>query len=256
MHRISAIISPSPSTVSRKPEYMDPPGRRTAATFMLMLSYPILAISRTWSRHSFGVPATGNRSIRIVHQSDLAIAQLLLVGAILAAGLRTVAAALRVMGRSDQDDYARYHEVLNRAVWASRGVARVLLVLLLQHLDRGDGPLIFGIRSFDQSGNPGTASRRQDQGSGHLSRRGAFQPPPTGQGQWVALDLPDVAGPRAVGGTPLGAVGAHRAGTLGPVLSAVTYDARAHSRLHEWTAWSIIDRRTAAGAFPRAGGGE
>ena len=72
-------------------------------------------------------------------------AQLLLVGAILTTGQRTVAAALRVMGRSDQDDYARYHEVLNRAVWSPREAARILLMLLLQHLDRGDGPLIFGI---------------------------------------------------------------------------------------------------------------
>ena len=70
---------------------------------------------------------------------------LLLVGAILTPGQRTVAAALRVMGRSDQRDYARYHEVLNRAVWSSRQAARILLVLLLQHLDGGDGPLIFGI---------------------------------------------------------------------------------------------------------------
>ena len=72
-------------------------------------------------------------------------AQLLMVGAILATGQRTVAAALRVMGRSDQDDYARYHEVLNRAVWSPREAARILLLLLLQYLDRGDGPLIFGI---------------------------------------------------------------------------------------------------------------
>ena len=72
-------------------------------------------------------------------------AQLLLVGAILTPGQRTVAAALRVMGRSDDDNYARYHEVLNRAVWSSRGAARILLALLLQHLDQGDGPLIFGI---------------------------------------------------------------------------------------------------------------
>ena len=72
-------------------------------------------------------------------------AQVLLIGAILTPGQRTVAAALRVMGRSDQRDYARYHEVLNRAVWSSRQAARILLVLLLQHLDRGDGPLIFGI---------------------------------------------------------------------------------------------------------------
>ena len=72
-------------------------------------------------------------------------AQLLVVGAILTPGQRTVAAVLRVMGRSDDDNYARYHEVLNRAMWSSREVARVLLVLLLQHLDRGDGPLVFGI---------------------------------------------------------------------------------------------------------------
>ena len=72
-------------------------------------------------------------------------AQVLLVGAILTPGQRTVAAALRVMGRSDHRDYARYHEVLNRAVWSSRQAATILLALLLQHLDRGDGPLIFGI---------------------------------------------------------------------------------------------------------------
>ena len=64
-------------------------------------------------------------------------AQVLLVGAILTPGQRTVAAALRVMGRSDHRDYARYHEVLNRAVWSPRAAARILLVLLLQHLDIG-----------------------------------------------------------------------------------------------------------------------
>ena len=72
-------------------------------------------------------------------------AQLLLVGAILTPGQRTVAAVLRVMGRSNHRDYARYHEVLNRAVWSSRQAARILLLLLLQYLDRGDGPLVFGI---------------------------------------------------------------------------------------------------------------
>ena len=72
-------------------------------------------------------------------------AQLLMVGAILATGQRTVAAALRVMWRSDQDDFARYHEVLNRAVWSPREAARILLLLLLQYLDRGDSPLVFGI---------------------------------------------------------------------------------------------------------------
>ena len=72
-------------------------------------------------------------------------AQVLLVGAILTPRQRTVATALRVMGRSDHHDYARYHEVLNRAVWSPRKAARILLALLLQHLDGGDGPLVFGI---------------------------------------------------------------------------------------------------------------
>ena len=72
-------------------------------------------------------------------------AQVLLVGAILTPGQRTVAAALRVMGRSDQRDYARYHEVLNRAVWSPRAAAGILLVLLLQYLDQGNGPLVFDI---------------------------------------------------------------------------------------------------------------
>ena len=55
-------------------------------------------------------------------------AQILLVGTILAPGQRTVAAALRVMGRSDAGDFARYHEVLNRAVWSPRAAARILLL--------------------------------------------------------------------------------------------------------------------------------
>ena len=72
-------------------------------------------------------------------------AQLLLVGAILTTGQRTVAQALRVMGRSQDHDYARYHEVLNRAVWSPRRSAGILLGLLLQHLAPGHGPLVFGI---------------------------------------------------------------------------------------------------------------
>ena len=118
-------------------------------------------------------------------------AQLLLVGTILTPGKRTVAAALRIMGRSDHRDYARYHEVLNRAVWSSRAAARILLVLLLQHLDPRRRPFDFRHRR-----NPGTAPRRQDQGPRHLPGRRAFQSPPAGQGQRPALDLPDVAGPR------------------------------------------------------------
>ena len=81
----------------------------------------------------------------LFHSRTWCKAQVLLVEAILTPGRRTVAAALRVMGRSDQRDYARYHEVLNRAVWSPRAAAGILLVLLPQYLDQGNGPLVFGI---------------------------------------------------------------------------------------------------------------
>ena len=72
-------------------------------------------------------------------------AQILLVGAILTPGRRTVAAALRVMGLDGDRSYARYHHVLSRASWSSLAASQVLLTLLIRHLDRGSGPLVFGI---------------------------------------------------------------------------------------------------------------
>ena len=127
-------------------------------------------------------------------------AQLLMVGAILATGQRTVAATLRVMGRSNQDDYARYHEVLNRAVWSPREAARILLLLLLQYLDCGDGPLVFGIDE--------TLERRR---GAKISARGIYRDAVrSSRHQLVkasgsALDLPDVVGTRCPG--PEGAIG-------------------------------------------------
>ena len=99
-------------------------------------------------------------------------AQVLLVGAILTPGQRTVAAALRVMGRSDQRDYAHYHEVLNRAVWSSRAAARILLALLLQHLDRSEGPLVFGIdETLERRRGPKIKARGIYRDAVHSSRQ-------------------------------------------------------------------------------------
>ena len=81
----------------------------------------------------------------LFHRRTWCKAQVLLVGAILTPGQRTVAAALRVMGLSGDHNYARYHHVLNRAAWSPLQVSQVLLRILLQHLDHGDGPLVFGI---------------------------------------------------------------------------------------------------------------
>ena len=57
--------------------------------------------------------------------------QVLIVGAILAPGKRTVTSVLRVMGLSDDGHFQNYHRVLNRAVWSSLTLSHMLLDLLL-----------------------------------------------------------------------------------------------------------------------------
>src|SRR5438046_4313723 len=58
-------------------------------------------------------------------------AQVLLIGAILAPGRRTVTAVLRIMGLSQERQFQKYHRVLNRAPWSSVAVARELLGLVV-----------------------------------------------------------------------------------------------------------------------------
>jgi DDE superfamily endonuclease len=58
-------------------------------------------------------------------------AQVLLLGAILAPGVRTVTAILRVMGLSAERHFTNYHRVLNRATWSGRLASRILLGLLV-----------------------------------------------------------------------------------------------------------------------------
>jgi hypothetical protein len=71
--------------------------------------------------------------------------QVLVVGAILTPGQRTVAAVLRVMGLSDERQFQNYHRVLNRARWSSREVSRRLLGLLVATLVPDDGPVVVGL---------------------------------------------------------------------------------------------------------------
>src|SRR2546430_14387558 len=61
-------------------------------------------------------------------------AQVLVVGALLAPGKRTMTAVLRVMGLSQEGQFQKYHRELNRAQWSSLAVARVLLGLVVRTL--------------------------------------------------------------------------------------------------------------------------
>ncbi len=70
--------------------------------------------------------------------------QVLLAGAILAPGKRTVSSALRTMGLDQHKQFHRYHRVLSRASWSSIEASRVLLGLLVERFVP-EGPLVVGI---------------------------------------------------------------------------------------------------------------
>ena len=162
-------------------------------------------------------------------------AQGLLVGAILTPGQRTVTAALRVMGRSDQRDYARYHEVLNWAVWSPRAAARILLSLLLQHLDRGDGPLVFGIdETLDRRRGPKIKARGVYRDAVRSSRQQLVKASGL---RWVSLMW--------LGHIPL--AGRHWAlpflTVLAPSERYYRQQGRRHKKLTDWTRQMILQLR-------------
>lgn len=72
-------------------------------------------------------------------------AKVLVIGAILAPGERTVAAVLRVMGCAEEKQFQNYHRVLNRAKWSSLELSRLLLGLLVRLFVAGNEPVILGI---------------------------------------------------------------------------------------------------------------
>ena len=70
--------------------------------------------------------------------------QLLVVGAIVSPGKRTVTAALRVLGLADDPRFGTFHRLLSRARWSSLQASRVLLSLLLTAFVPS-GPLVLGL---------------------------------------------------------------------------------------------------------------
>jgi hypothetical protein len=71
-------------------------------------------------------------------------AEVLLVGAILAPGRRTVTSILRITGLCRERRFVNYHRILNRAAWSGRAAARVLLGLLLDAF-LPTGPVLLGL---------------------------------------------------------------------------------------------------------------
>jgi hypothetical protein len=91
--------------------------------------------------------------------------QVLLMGAILAPGQRTVSSALRAMGLDQYKRFHRYHRVLSRARWSGLEASRILLGVLLDAFV-GEGRLIVGIDE--------TLERRYGK---RISARGVYRDP-------------------------------------------------------------------------------
>lgn len=71
-------------------------------------------------------------------------ANVLLVGAILAPGKRTVTACLQVMELSQEKCIVTYHRVLNRARWLPLAANHLLLRLVMTRF-APEGELVFGL---------------------------------------------------------------------------------------------------------------
>jgi DDE superfamily endonuclease len=71
-------------------------------------------------------------------------AQMLVLGALLVPGQRTVCSILRIIGLRQERRFVTYHRVLNRAVWDGRLAARLLLRLLVETFVP-TGPVLLGV---------------------------------------------------------------------------------------------------------------
>jgi hypothetical protein len=79
-----------------------------------------------------------------VQQRTWRHAQLLLLGALLTPGQRTVCAILRMVGLRWERHFVTYHRVLNRAAWRDRVGARLLFDLLVAAFVP-HGPVLLGV---------------------------------------------------------------------------------------------------------------
>jgi DDE superfamily endonuclease len=93
-------------------------------------------------------------------------AKVLLAGAILAPGKRTVASILRIMGKADEPHFQTYHRVLNRAAWSPLKASRFLLRFMLAMLIPWWQTLVFGLDD--------TIERRWGQ---QINARGIYRDP-------------------------------------------------------------------------------
>ena len=89
----------------------------------------------------------------------------LVMGALLSPGKRTVTACLRITGRAGVSNFAAYHQLLNRARWNPRTLAACLLSIIVARLVP-EGPVVIGMDD--------TIERRWGQ---RIAARGIYRDP-------------------------------------------------------------------------------
>jgi hypothetical protein len=157
--------------------------------------------------------------------------QVLVAGAILTPGKRTISSALRAMGLDQRKSFHRYHRVLSRAKWSSLQASRVLLDSLVEAFVAEGAPLVVGVDE--------TLERRQGK---RISAKGIYRDPvrsshthlvKTSALRWICVVL--------LAEVPW----ASRVWAL-PFLSALAYSERyakecgkRHKSLTEW-AWQML----------------
>jgi hypothetical protein len=157
--------------------------------------------------------------------------QVLLSGAILAPGNRTVSSALRAMGLDQQKTFHRYHRVLSHAVWSSRQASRVLLDSLVEAFVPEGEPLVVGIDE--------TLERRQGK---KISAKGIYRDPArssrshfvkTSALRWVCLTLlAEVPWTRRAWALPF-------LSALAPSERYCQERGKRHKKITEW-AWQLL----------------
>jgi DDE superfamily endonuclease len=113
--------------------------------------------------------------------------QVLVAGAIIVPGKRTVSSALRAMGLDQRRTFHRYHRVLSRAKWSSMEASRILLDSLVETFVAEGDPLVVGVDE--------TLERRQGK---KIAARGIYRDPArsthshlvkTSALRWICLTL-------------------------------------------------------------------
>jgi hypothetical protein len=160
--------------------------------------------------------------------------QVMVIGAILAPGKRTVTSVLRIMGLSQEKHFQNYHRVLNRAKWSSMQISRVLLKQLLQTFVP-KGPIVMGLDD--------TIERRR---GAQIKAKGIYRDPVRSSQshfvkasglRWLSLMLlAPIPWAKRVWALPFLTV-------LSPSERYYKKLGRPHKKLTEWGAWMLLHVR-------------